>query len=286
MMTTELTTTNGHALAQTTPGLALADIRQWAEVFLASRLFKDTTDLAKAVVKIQYGQEIGVGPFAAMDGIDIIDGRPAPNAGLIAALIKRSGRYNFRVLEASATGCRLQFTDRGEVLGEVGFTTEDAKRAGLTAKQNWTKWPEDMMFARALTRGARRFCADVFMGSVYTPEELAPDLVLADPATGEVLPATVRQLPPASPPEPKGHDVAKVLARIDALTDLEGVGDARAWVLSQDDLRDNAEVLAALDRARNELVVASAQLGEVDDEPDDDEILGAMGRPADEDDEA
>jgi hypothetical protein len=137
-----------------------------------------------------------------MDGIDIIDGRLAPNAGLTAALIKRSGRYNFAVVESSPAGCRLRFTDHGEVIGEVSFTADDAKRAGLTGKQNWTKWPEDMMFARALTRGARRFCADVFMGSVYTPEELGADVPMMD-VTPE--PAQPRQEPP---PATNGHATA------------------------------------------------------------------------------
>ena len=33
-----------------------------------------------------------------------------------------------------------------------------------------------MLFARALTNGARWFCADAFTGAVYTPEELQVDL--------------------------------------------------------------------------------------------------------------
>ncbi|NJO31398.1 MAG: recombinase RecT [Richelia sp. SL_2_1] len=44
--------------------------------------------------------------------------------------------------------------------------------AGLLGKDNWKKWPSDMMFARALTRGARRYCPDVFGGPAYTKEEL------------------------------------------------------------------------------------------------------------------
>ena len=124
------------------------------------------------MVKIQYGQELGLPPFAAMNGIDIIDGRPAPGAGLIAALIKRDPRYDFRILEATPEGATLEWTDAGQAIGTTSFTTADAERANLIGKYNWKNYPEDMCFARALTRGARRFCADIFLGAVYVAEEL------------------------------------------------------------------------------------------------------------------
>ena len=183
-MSTELATTNGDGTITTiehsAPAMDLTSMQRWAKVFIESGLFKGTTnaaqraDIAKAVVKIQYGQELGLPPFAAMNGIDIIDGRPAPGAGLIAALIKRDPRYNYRVLEASAKGVTIEWTEDGQVVGETSFTVEDAERAGLTKKFNWKSYPEDMCFARALTRGARRFCGDVFLGSVYVAEELEP----------------------------------------------------------------------------------------------------------------
>ena len=52
------------------------------------------------------------------------------------------------------------------------ITMEDAKRAGLLGKTSWQRYPEDMLFARALSRGARRFCPDALGGAIYTPEEL------------------------------------------------------------------------------------------------------------------
>lgn len=90
--------------------------------------------------------------------------------------------------------------------------------------------------------------------------------VTVDVATGEVLSTA-----PALPPATHRHDVAFVLDRIEKLSDLEKLGEARQWVLNQPpSISKNLEILAALDRARDELVRASAQLGEVDDEPDDD----------------
>lgn len=177
----------------------LDEIQRWGKVFLASGIFGGQGDqqqkMAQAVIKIQYGQELGLPPFAAMDGIDIIDGKPAPNAGLTAALIKRSGKYDFRIEKSDDRGCSLSWTEYGVYVGESWFTEDDARAADLLRKTNWQKYPVDMYFSRALTRGARRFCADLFLGSVYTPEELGGDI--AGPPAPEPPPP-----PPLEPPIP------------------------------------------------------------------------------------
>ena len=52
-----------------------------------------------------------------------------------------------------------------------------AQAAGLTGKDNWKKYPSDMLFARAISRGARRFAPGIFGGSpVYTPDEMGADV--------------------------------------------------------------------------------------------------------------
>ena len=53
---------------------------------------------------------------------------------------------------------------------------EDARRIGLANRPNWVKDQETMLFARALTRGARRHCPDVFSGAVYDLDELQDDI--------------------------------------------------------------------------------------------------------------
>ena len=157
------------------PMMPLEEIARWADVFVTSGMFKDAKSVAQACVKIQAGQELGLPPFAAMRGFDVIEGKPAPNAGLTAALIKRSGRYDYRVIQSDATACVLEWTDGGKVVGRSSFTIDEAKAAGLAGKAVWRSYAQDLLFARALTRGCRRYCADLFLGSVYTPEELGAD---------------------------------------------------------------------------------------------------------------
>jgi len=162
-------------------GLTLDEIKSIGQVFQQSGMFKDTKSVAQAVTKVLAGQELGIPPMQAMRGIHVVDGNPQLSAGLVASLVKRSGRYDYRVVEATDTAVVLEWRQRPveggawEIVGRSDFTREDAAAAGLSNKANWKTYTEDMLFARALTRGARRYCPDVFGGAVYAPGEAAPD---------------------------------------------------------------------------------------------------------------
>ncbi len=146
-----------------------------ADAFVRSGFFTDIKEQAQALVKILYGRELGIGPVTAMMQIHIIGGKPAPSAGLMAALIKRSGRYDYRVLYLGDDGCEIQFIEGGEAVGTARFTKADADRIGVWSGRNghtWRAYPRNMMFARALSNGMRMYCPDLFLGPVYTAEEL------------------------------------------------------------------------------------------------------------------
>src|SRR5690606_34309631 len=90
-------------------------------------------------------------------------------AGLMAAKVKGSGRYDFRVREMTDKVCSIEFFEHGESIGTSTFTIEDAKKAGT---KNLDKFPRNMLYARAMSNGVRWFCPDVFTTPAYTPEEL------------------------------------------------------------------------------------------------------------------
>ena len=152
--------------------LTLRDMSELGAAFFESGLFSDLKSVAQAVVKIQAGAELGVPPFAAISGIHVIQGKPALGAGLIAARIKASGKYDYRVLRLDDTGCVIEFLQGGTRIGESSFTEEDARRAGLLSREMWQKYARNMYFARALCNGARWYTPDVFSGAIYAPEEL------------------------------------------------------------------------------------------------------------------
>ena len=151
-----------------------------ARYFQQSGLFPDLQSEAQAYVKVVAGRELGLGPLASVSGLNVIKGRVTFSANLLASMVKRHPLYDYRVADHSERGCRIVFTEGGEEIGVSTFTLEDAKRAGLGG-QSWQKYPQAMLFARALTQGVRWFCPDVTAGApAYSPEELADGEVVEE----------------------------------------------------------------------------------------------------------
>ena len=147
---------------------SFADIMSIGKAFAESGMFADVKSAAQAVVKITAGAEMGIPPFASMSGIHIIQGKPTVGAGLLAARVKGSGKYDYRVLVQDDKVCTIDFIQGDEVIGTSTFTIEDAKKAGT---KNLDKFPRNMLFARAMSNGAKWYCPDLFAGPVYVPEE-------------------------------------------------------------------------------------------------------------------
>jgi len=139
------------------------------KAFAESGMFPDIKSAAQAIVKIQAGAELGIAPFAAMSGIHIISGKPTIGAGVMAAMVKASGKYNYRVTEQTDKVCSIIFYEGAEIIGTSTFTIEDAKKAGT---KNTDKFPRNMLFARAMSNGVKWYTPDVFAGPVYVPEEM------------------------------------------------------------------------------------------------------------------
>jgi len=149
------------------------DVERAAKAMSASGFFPDSKEFAKAVVKVLAGRELGFGAFASMSGVAVIQGKPVVGANLTAAAIKQTGKYNYRVIEHTDQKCEIQFFEAGQPVGKSTFTMEDAKSAGLTNKDNWKKYPRNMLFARAISNGQKWYAPDVYNGvTVYTPDEL------------------------------------------------------------------------------------------------------------------
>lgn len=159
------------------------ELQRAAIALKESGYFKDVQSKAQAIVKVMAGAELGLPPFASMTGIHIIQGKPVLGANVLATLVKNDPRYDFQIEQATDTECALNWFESGSVgrndrpVGQSSFTIEEAKKAGLTGKDNWKKYPSDMLFARAISRGARRFAPGIFGGSpVYTPDEMGADV--------------------------------------------------------------------------------------------------------------
>jgi hypothetical protein len=165
------------------------DIMNISKAFYESGMFTDIKSVAQAMVKISAGQEIGIPPFAAMTGIHIIQGKPTIGAGLIASRLKGSGKYDYRVVDASEKVCSIDFYQGNTKIGNSTFTIEDAKKA-LT--KNIDKFPKNMLFARAISNGVKWYCPDIFSGPVYVPEEM--QVVTTEEATHIEVDTTIDEI--------------------------------------------------------------------------------------------
>lgn len=145
------------------------EVEQFGKAMVASGFFSDVKQISQAVVKIQAGAELGLPPFASMTGIHIIKGKPVLGANVLATLVKNDPRYDYRVKKMDDTEVVIHFYEGGEMVGESSFTIQDANKAGT---QNTNKFPRNMLFARAISNGAKWYTPGIFGGmSVYTPED-------------------------------------------------------------------------------------------------------------------
>ena len=144
-------------------GQAQLDPMSVAQVFKASGMFPDIQSEAAACAKIIIGRGLGLSDYDAMTGLHIIKGKAVLAANLMAAAIKRAGKYDYRAA-CTDTECSIVFFGRSpenkwEEIGTTTFSMDDAKRAQLGG-DNWRKWPKAMLFARCISSGYKQHCPD------------------------------------------------------------------------------------------------------------------------------
>lgn len=143
---------------------------------------------AAVMACILSGQEAGVGPMQALRQIFVTDdGKVGMAAELMRSLVLRDGH---EIWPEDYTNTRVTMAGRrrGNPDGEpvrVTWTLDDAKKAGIGGKQNWTKYPRAMLTARATTELCRLVFPDVIAGISYSLEELE------DGDTDETAPAAL-----------------------------------------------------------------------------------------------
>ena len=197
-------------------------IQRAALALAKSGYFTDVKSEAQAIVKVMAGAELGLPPFASMSGIHIIQGKPVLGANVIATLVKNDARYDYHVKQCDDKVCTLIWLENGTTVGESTFTMAEAASAGLNGKDNWKRYPSDMLFARAISRGARRFAPGIFGGSpVYTPDEMGADV---DPE-GYIVDAEAKEVKEEPAPEqlPDPATVIEYPAHLQGMLNSQGL---------------------------------------------------------------
>jgi hypothetical protein len=140
----------------------------------------------------QMGKELGFPTMQAFHYIIPIQGKLSLSAKAVGALLRKGGvKYITKedgvyVFADGTTDTILLKKDgtkpidrrttidfyRDGLVESCSFTWRDAEVQGLTSKDNWTRMPKEMLFARCLAKGANRIGSDLLLG-LYTAEELA-----------------------------------------------------------------------------------------------------------------
>jgi hypothetical protein len=121
-------------------------------------------------------------------------GKGSISAQLMAGLLRRHG-YDFKVTTETDQRVAMTFhklvDGKRRKLGDVTWTILEAIGAGLTWRDLWRHYPTDMLWARCLMRGARRYASEVGTGLAYTREELDD---MSGPADGGEVSAAVQEI--------------------------------------------------------------------------------------------
>lgn len=235
---------------------SLDDIKRLSTIFIGSGMFKGDKSLSQAQqiyqagVKIIAGVEFGIQPFAAMRGINIINGNAEMSANLMAAKVKKHPKYDYRVKKWDRDGCVLEFLEISsdgtkEVLGESSFDSEDAKMAGLSTGRNaetWRKFARNMYFARAMSNGVRIYTPDVFYGApVYVEGEISGEFDKSESAPSEARQQTA-DAEVVDPAETVYRDIAAEEAEIvERANDPESLDEGSSTVDDADDVEANIQ---------------------------------------------
>jgi len=159
----------------------LEDKLKMAATLAKSGLVPQTLNTAEKVfVALQWGHELGLSPMASVNNVVVINGRPTLSAEIMYALARSNPEYgglewkSHTVEKAEVVITRVSPHGAAEKFTGY-FDAVMAKQAGLAEKDNYKKYPDRMMRARALSRACKEAFPDVFAG-IYSIEE-AEDFV-------------------------------------------------------------------------------------------------------------
>jgi hypothetical protein len=235
-----------NAVAVKSQEFQISEVQSMARAIAGSGLFGvKTPDQAFALMLI--AQAEGRHPATVAQEYDIIQGRPAlKSQAALARFQSAGGRIQW--VERSDVRCEARFAhEQGGELS-IAWDMPRAVAAGLTGKDNWKKFPCQMLSARVVAEGVRA-CFPACLNGFYLAEEVAdfdspkpqktakpvemPHVEMADPAERDALLADLKVI---------GATKAQIL-------DAMGVKSLKSW---DEMTREQFETLSIMLRAHLE----------------------------------
>lgn len=149
---------------------SMSDLEKMAQSMVNSQLFGLTT-VSQAVTLMLVAQSEGLHPATAARDYHIIQNRPAMKADTMLARFQQSGGVvEWQDYTASKVSASFRHPQSPKPV-LVEWTIEMAKSIGLAGKDNWKKYPRQMLRARVISEGVRTCYPSICTG-IYTPEEV------------------------------------------------------------------------------------------------------------------
>ena len=171
----QLTTTNkGFAPTTLTEAMTFSDML--ANSSMVPRAYQGKPQ--DILVCVQWGMEMGLAPMQALQNIAVINGKPSVYGDALMALVQASAVCEdveeFFEGEGTPNPVAVCVAKRkGRTPVTAKFSVEDAKRAGLWAKQGpWSAYPKRMLQMRARGFALRDAFPDVLKGMITAEEAI------------------------------------------------------------------------------------------------------------------
>lgn len=154
--------------------MELENMQKMADKLFKMKHYQKLGDVGIFTI-IQKAKSVGLNPLDALNGgMYFVNGKVELSSNTMNYLIRQSGHSITKDKSSTKDCCVLvgKRKDNGDTFS-CSFSIEDAKKAGIL-KNVWLSYPEDMLFARALSRLARQLFPDVCKGC-YTEGEIPKD---------------------------------------------------------------------------------------------------------------
>jgi hypothetical protein len=196
---------NNTQLAQV--NIPLSEMQEMAKIGVESNFYGFKK--SEALVLMLIAQSEGKHPATVFSQYHVIQGRPALKSdAMLARFQQAGGKVEWHTHTNEKVSATFIHPQGGSLT--VDWDMQRAKEAGLTGKDNYKKFPRQMLRARVISEAVRAVYPGVLQG-MYTPEEVgefdaprtAPRSVKAEPVVIEqVIEAAVVVEPVAVPATP------------------------------------------------------------------------------------
>jgi len=158
-----------NAIVPTAAPLSYGDLERLANSIAKSGLFGiKTPDQAMALMMIAAAE--GQHPALAARDYDVIQGRPAKKAeAMMRDFLAAGGKCEWHTLSDTLADATFTHPQTGSV--RIDWDTARAATAGLTGKDNYKKFPRQMLRSRVVSEGVRTLWPLATSG-MHVPEEV------------------------------------------------------------------------------------------------------------------